>query len=192
MNYFKDKDKSIHCEFPENDADEVVPGLFLGNYKSSYDKEFLNKNNIRYIIRVLPEFDYGKMYHGITYLHLPIKDGKMCSLNLNKMFDYTSDFIAKKLLNKEGGILVHCKRGHHRSAAIVAAFFIKHMHIDYKIAITYINNLRPCALRRDTCMVKGLFKYYLIKNNICQNGVCHRCEKCISCSHSTPKIINYD
>ena len=69
-------------------------------------------------------------------------------------------------LSKNKSVLVHCKRGHHRSASIIAAFLMKNIGVDYLSSMAYINNIRPCALRRNTCMVKGLFNYYLECNGV--------------------------
>ena len=62
-------------------------------------------------------------------------------------------------------ILVHCKRGHHRSGAIIASFLIKYLHLDYDSAVKYINYLRPYAMRRETNMSKHLYAYHLLISN---------------------------
>ena len=86
------------------------------------------------------------------------------------------------MLQKGEHILVHCKRGHHRSAAIVVAYLIRYMKGDYIKSIEYIHKLRPYALRKETCMGKHLFKYqqYLLNKScstICaQHGPIFYCQ----------------
>lgn len=187
---------SNKCMYDEADACEVVPGIWLGNYDSSLDHNFLKKYKIRYILRLhqdLPKFtkmmqvDGGYIYYGssdIIYYHIPIKDGDMCHLDVNKLFDNCGKFI-HYAVNQHSNILIHCKRGHHRSATVVSAYLIKFLRMKYEPLIKYINSLRKCALRRNTCMTNGLFDYYLLHNHMkCKKRVCKNSQyyfcKCIS------------
>jgi len=157
------------CRFKENDVDEIIPGLWLGNIRSAQDKNFLGKYNIKYIIRLVEEKPINKN-NNIIYYHFSIKDVNMCN-NLNKFFDITNKIIQDNI--HKGNILVHCKQGHHRSGTVVAAYLIKRFNLEYKDAVFYINYIRKCALRRDTCMGYGLYEYYLyLKNKTCQNITC--------------------
>lgn len=146
------------CEYPEYDVNEIIPGLWLGNLKSAYSKSFLDKYKITNILTLYEEFDYTKKYSNINYMIIPIRDRDLDSIKLNELFDITGQFIYQALKKKEN-ILVHCKKGHHRSGATVAAFLIKYCKFEYEKAIKYINSLRPCALRRDKYMSKELFSY---------------------------------
>lgn len=180
-----------NCEHPEYDANEVIPGLWLGNNKSSYDSDFIKENKIKHIIRVMPEFDFSKVFHGVVYLHIPLRDQESCNYNLIKMMNVTSDYI-DKCLKKNEPVLIHCKRGHHRSAAITAAYMIKYKKIPYEKIMRYINKLRPCALRRDTCMSRGLFKFNLLLNEMtCKNIVCNKIDRVTycTCEHDTAHIL---
>lgn len=170
------------CEYPEKDVSEVIPNLWLGNVKSAYDKQFLNTYKIKNILTIMEGFDNKYKYDGITYLVVPIRDVDTCNKDMINIFDVATLFIFNSLKNNEN-ILVHCKKGHHRSAAIVAAFLIKYLKIDYYPSIAYLNQLRPCALVRKTCMSDNLFKYYLHINNIktCNNMSCGIYNKVYMC-----------
>ncbi len=158
-------DKSPKCKIPEEDVTEIIPGLWLGNEKSSCCSKFLNKYNIKHIICILPKKEtkypcsLNRAFSNISYVHIPIVDSDTCSKDLNKLYDTVNRYILHALKNKEA-VLVHCKRGHHRSGCIVAAFLVKHVKITFDEAVFYINRIRPCAMRRDTCMTRGLLKYY--------------------------------
>lgn len=161
------KDCSCRFKYSEPDVTELMPNLFLGNVKIANDKEFISNKKIGTIIRVLENDDgsrevniLSKKIESIDYHIIPIKDVDACSIDLNHILDSTSEII-KDSLKQDVPILVHCKRGHHRSAVIIGAFMIKHHSNDYITTVKYINNRRRCALRRDTCMVRALFKYYL-------------------------------
>lgn len=147
----------------ENDVDEIIPGLFLGNEKASYNPEFLKQYNIKYIIRVMPQFDYSKQDSNIKYYHIPIKDSKLCNLKINyqHVFSNTIPQIDNLLKKNDGNILVHCKRGHHRSAAIVAAYLVKYKGMSYQESINYIKKIRPYALHKNSCIMNELYRYLL-------------------------------
>ncbi|ARF09468.1 dual specificity phosphatase [Indivirus ILV1] len=164
------------CEFPEYDVNEIISGLWLGNIKSAYDRGFLYNYKIKHILTLYEEFDNSKKYNGINYFIIRIRDKDMCNGNTLDMFEQTNQFILQALKRKEN-ILVHCKKGHHRSGAAVAAFLIKHCKYDYENAIQYINKLRPCALRRDKCMSNDLFKYSLLLKGINIKDCNIQCQK---------------
>jgi len=176
------------CKYRENDVDEIVPNLWLGNLQSSNDFDFLTRKNIKYIVRLIKEYqaplpknytktDYGYKYNisGITYFHFPVADSETCVKNLIQMFELINGMILNSYI-EDVSILVHCKMGHHRSASAVAAFLIKYLGIDYASAVVFINSYRNCALRRETCMSNGLFRYYLnVKQlNDCDNYKCNK------------------
>lgn len=154
--------EKLSCKYNENDIDEIVPGLYLGNLESSNNLQILNRHNIKYIIRAT--LDLGIIYKHIKYLHVPIKDYMVDTLDTDDLFSFTSNYITDNIF--KGNILVHCKKGHHRSATIIAAFLYTSLKLPYNTVLQHINNKRYCSLRRDTFMMRGLYKYYLKINNI--------------------------
>ena len=185
------------CSFKECDVNEIIPKLWLGNYKSSLNHNFIYDNNIKFILRLHQNINFnvhdpniiktniGYIYskNNIIYYHIPIEDEFTCSLNIFELFDSTTKFIRTAIkLNK--AILVHCKRGHHRSASVVAAYLIKYKIMNYKNAVEYINHLRKCALRRNTCMTRGLFDYYNYLNNSICNKQCRKVDTAFVCNCS--------
>lgn len=140
----------------ENDANEIMKGLWLGNSNSAYDLTFLRNNNIKNIISVIPDFNYQYRIHDINYMIIPISDKFLENINTNNIFNVATEFIRYCLTNNQN-ILVHCKRGHHRSATIILAYFIKYLKYNYKQSVDYITKYRPLALRRDTNILRSLF-----------------------------------
>jgi protein-tyrosine phosphatase len=145
----------------ENDVDLIIPNLWLGNKKAALDENFIKNNNIKHIVNVTDGINCP--FTDITYYHIPIKDKKMCDIEskdtMIKYIDTSMDFILNGLKKNEG-VLVHCRKGHHRSANIVVIFLMKYLKIGYLPAIIYINNIRPYSLRRKTCINKWLLHYY--------------------------------
>ena len=142
----------------ESNADQILPNLWLGNALAAKNKDFLIKNDIKYIINV--SCNIPNYYHGsLTYLNISINDDDIRISDVSKIFEITNNFIYQAYKNNDA-VLVHCKRGHHRSASVVAAFLIKHLQMDADTAIRYINSLRRNTFTRETNMTKGLRQYY--------------------------------
>lgn len=143
----------------EEDAIEIIPNLWLGNYKIALNKNFLTNNKIKYIINItkdIPNLDIDN----INYLNIKINDIDTCYKNLNNIFEICYNYIYNAIKNNKS-ILIHCQKGHHRSATIIAAFLLKYLKLDYITVLTFINSKRKCALTRNSCMTIGLYKYYL-------------------------------
>lgn len=149
----------VKCDEPS--ASEIIPGLWLGDENSAMDINFINKYNIKNIIRFIKGDPPIKK--GVTVLHMPWDDKELCGTDTKDMFNRSMDFIMDSL-NKNEGILVHCRRGHHRSASIVVAFLVESLNMDLEKVINYIRNKRKCALRRLSCMVQNYIHYHLVKN----------------------------
>lgn len=150
----------------ENDVDLIIPNLWLGNKTAALDESFIKSANIKYVVNVTDGIHCP--FNFVTYYHIPIKDKRMCeSHSRESMYIYIDsalEFILKGL--QEGaGVLVHCRKGHHRSANIVLVFMMKYLGIGYIPGMIYINSIRPFALRRNTCINKWVINYYRKKLN---------------------------
>lgn len=145
----------------ENDVDEIIPNLWLGNKTAANDAEFMKRANIKYVVNITDGIHCP--FTNITYYHIPIKDKKMCGHDSMKAMinyiDTAMNFILHGL-QENVGVLVHCRKGHHRSANIVLVFLMKYLNIGYIEGSIFINNLRPYALRRNTCVNNWIINYY--------------------------------
>lgn len=193
--YMGIKSYSDTCKFIEPDATQILPSIWLGNSSSSNNFSFLRYHNIKFILRLTDKFDFdphdpfhihnkhivntsfGFIYrlNNFIYFHFPITDSMMCSRDMFSLFETTNTLLNECLTNTKHNILVHCQRGHHRSATVIAAFIIKFLGASYRSTISFINRKRKCAVRRDTCLMRGLFRYYLNINNIqCPHFKCFK------------------
>lgn len=145
----------------ENDVDLIIPNLWLGNKKAALDESFIRSANIKYVVNVTDGIHCPFTF--ITYYHVPIKDKRMCNPEsrevMYKYIDTSLEFILKGL-QENVGVLVHCRKGHHRSANIVLIFLMKYLGIGYIPGTIYINNIRPYSLKRNTCVNKWIMNYY--------------------------------
>lgn len=145
----------------ENDVDLIIPNLWLGNKKSALDENFIRSSNIKYVINITDGIECPFPF--ITYYHIPLKDSRMCIDEARDVMysyiDSAMEFILRGL-QENVGVLVHCRKGHHRSANIILIFLMKYLKMGYIPAIIYINSIRPFALKRNTCINKWVINYY--------------------------------
>lgn len=145
----------------ENDVDQIIPNLWLGNAVSANDAKFIEMAHIKYIVKILDAETYT--FPNIVYYNIPIKDKKVCANEneglMTNYIDGAIKFIVDGLQHGYG-VFVHCRKGHHRSANIVLIFMMKYLGIGYVHGVSYINSIRPYALRRNTCVNKWILDYY--------------------------------
>jgi len=141
----------------ESNAYQILPNLWLGNALAAKNINFLRENDIKYIINLscdIPNYHFSEF----TYLNVSITDSDVTANQISNIFKITNEFIYQAFKNKDA-VLVHCKRGHNKSAVIVAAFMVKHLKMDVDTTIRYINSLRRNTFTRETNLTKGLRIY---------------------------------
>jgi len=120
----------------ENVCDEVIPKLYIGGTKSL---KYVLKN--RLVDRVVSFGELRGCYHktnmSIKILKFDMKDS-LCT-NILYKFDRTYRFIERS----HKGVLIHCAKGHSRSASIVIAYLMKKYSIGYSHSYAYLKKIRP-------------------------------------------------
>eukprot|EP00121_Abeoforma_whisleri_P002611 Awhi_evm1s2349 len=133
----------------ENPADEILPGVWLGNHVSSGDENFLKANNITLIINATPDFpNHFLHFDHIKYVRIPIQN-RDTSTNRTMFEELLEETLEEIRHNRAlgNGTLVHCKSGHTRSATIVACFLVQfEKEFSLQKARIHIQEKRPTAL----------------------------------------------
>ncbi|XP_071592639.1 dual specificity protein phosphatase 22 isoform X2 [Heliangelus exortis] len=120
--------------------DEILPGLFIGNFKDARDVEQLSKNNITHILSI---HDSARpMLEGMKYLCIPAADSP--SQNLARHFRESIKFIHECRLTGEG-CLVHCLAGVSRSVTLVVAYIMTITDFGWEDALSVVRAARSCA-----------------------------------------------
>lgn len=140
----------------EPDCSRVLGNVWLGNHVTSGDALFVNFQKITRIINVTVEIP-NKLV-GIKYTNLLMSEKENCNETFGKALHVGADIIHYETINYRN-ILVHCKRGHHRSASIIAFYLMKYHGMSVVDAISYVKRYRPNSFRRITCMVKYMINY---------------------------------
>jgi protein-tyrosine phosphatase len=126
-------------------ANEIIPGLWIGDFYSSQDKDFFETFHIKCVINATTHIQVAPFYKQkkISFKRVPVYDSND-SENLSLMIKHKSSAInfidgAQKLQHP---MLVHCHAGMQRSATIVAFFLMQHYNMTKKQAIKFIKSRR--------------------------------------------------
>ena len=132
----------------------ILPGLYLGNAKSSLDDEFLRTNNIRAVFNCSKDLPF---HHSVrTKYRIPVDDNLKAEEIRN--LELWSFEIVYKLAkeHKHGNVLVHCYAGMQRSAAVVAMYLIAIHEMKHEQAISFIKHKRSIAFCPFTNFLKSI------------------------------------
>jgi len=129
-------------------ANEIIPGLWIGDLYSSQDKDFFKAFGIRCVINATTHIPPAPFYRQmkISFKRVPVYDSNEAE-NLSLMLKHKPSAVsfingAQKLQHPT---LVHCHAGMQRSATIVAFYLMEYYKMSKKKAIKYIKK------RRDIC-----------------------------------------
>jgi len=130
-------------------ANEILPGLFVGNMHAARDPIFFKENNIKAVLNMTPEIQhyFTSKTGDIEYMRLNVNDS-LKQEDFNKMFKYFPSGISfiYKNLNLEGkNVLIHCHAGVQRSAAMAVAYMMLIYKKPLKKSIDLVIQKRPIA-----------------------------------------------
>lgn len=127
-----------------NDADEIIPRLWLGNVRASKDEHFIRTKRIQVVFNCTKNLEFSPIIP-IKY-RIPLDDN-LEEVEIRNMELFSSEIVFKIMAEYRAGktILVHCMAGMQRSAASVTMFLIAHEGIHASEAISFIKQKRPIA-----------------------------------------------
>ena len=142
---------------------EVFKWLYLGTFTNACDIEELRRINIKYILNCAIECKNKSLPKDIQELHLKIRDNK--TFDIIPFFQQANEFI-NQAKSVGGNILIHCKLGISRSAAIIIAYLIKYYGFDFNSAMKFIKKQRD-RINPNVGFIEQLKKYEnMVKNKI--------------------------
>ena len=125
-----------------DDANLIIPQLWLGNARASMDEDFIRRNNIVVVFNCTKNLPFSPMIP-IKY-RIPVDDNLQADEIRNlELWSYEIVYKIKKEHNKGRKILVHCYAGMQRSAASVAMYLIATNNMNSDEAITFLKDKRP-------------------------------------------------
>ena len=123
----------------KNDADLILPGLWLGNKISSMDDNFLRNNNIQSVFNCTKDLPFHSSVK--RRYRVPVDDN-LEDDEIRNMQLWSWEIVYKVLNQYNSGkkILIHCAAGMQRSAAITAMLLIARYRCTTDEAIKFIKN----------------------------------------------------
>ncbi|GAA5832509.1 hypothetical protein JCM3766R1_003106 [Sporobolomyces carnicolor] len=117
---------------------QVIDGLWIGDYQASQDSDSLAQNGIGCIVSAMrQEYDAPG---GVDMHRVAVDDTE--TTNIAEHFVPTARFIDAALDNGQG-VLVHCQAGVSRSTTLVAAFLMQKLGLNVEQAVDKIRSVRP-------------------------------------------------
>lgn len=126
-----------------HDADQIIPRLWLGNFNSSQNLEFIKNNRITVVVNCTKDLPFLKV-NGVYKYRIPVHDNLQQEeiLAMTKWIGKILPIIEEHY--KHGrSILIHCAAGMQRSAIVVLSFLYMHYTYDPKMALINIRVKRP-------------------------------------------------
>ncbi|XP_012631187.2 dual specificity protein phosphatase 26 isoform X1 [Microcebus murinus] len=127
-----------------NHADEVWPGLYLGDQDMANNRRELRRLGITHVLNAShnrwrgPPEAYQAL--GIRYLGVEAHDSPAFDMSVH--FQTAADFIHRALSQPGGKILVHCAVGVSRSATLVLAYLMLYHRLTLVEAIKKVKDHR--------------------------------------------------
>ena len=129
---------------PYNNADEILPGLWLGNAHASMDENFLKNSKIVVVFNCTKDLPFHQSIR--RRYRVPVHDNLQAE-EIRNMELWSYEIVLKMYHeHKEGRhILVHCAAGMQRSPAAIAMFLIATQKMTSAQAMAFIKQKRPIA-----------------------------------------------
>jgi dual specificity phosphatase 12 len=143
-------------------ADEVIPGMWLGNYKVAVDSQWLGEKGIKCIFNCTKDIPFVEAIP--RKYRVPVDDNLEPEEIRNlELWSYEIVFKMTNEYKTGQPMLVHCAAGMQRSAACVAMFLIANKNMTPDQAISYIRTQRAIAFHPNANFresIEGFYKSY--------------------------------
>ena len=127
----------------EFDADEVVPGIWLGSSFAAMNVAALEHRGITAVVSVVDK-DYhafsSETSSGIQSMRIDASDDGL--FDISPHFEQGINFIAQHA-GEGNGVLIHCRRGASRSATLLMAFLMNRYSMTVDDALATLRKARP-------------------------------------------------
>jgi protein-tyrosine phosphatase len=127
---------------------EILPNLYIGNYKAAKDKDFFKTANIKAVLNCTKDVpNHFRCSSDIEYLRIPVDDSLMeKDIDLMKKFlPIAIEFIHKHVDIQNECILVNCVEGKQRSVICVLGYLMQKKKKSKSSAYNHILRKRPQA-----------------------------------------------
>lgn len=133
-----------YLKIPTNydNYNQIIDGLYLGNYYAAQSKTFIKDKNIKLVINCSKDIEFPDFYDNIdkfkfNYMRISLNDSRndidqfMMAISIPKICP-----IIHQYLSDDKHVYVHCYAGMQRSATIIICYLIYRDFINY-------SNIKP-------------------------------------------------
>ncbi len=129
---------------PSNNADQIIPNVWLGNLKAAHDETFLKNANIQVVFNATKDAPFHPSIR--RRYRVPVDDNlEEQEIRNMELWAYETVYKLIKEYKEGRPILIHCHAGMQRSPAITAMFLMALFRMSADQAKAYIRNKRPIA-----------------------------------------------
>ena len=109
-----------------SNANQILPGLWLGNALAAHDTTFLKDNNITVVINCTKDIPFNKEVDTYKY-RIPVDDSLKHEdiIKMTNSLESVLNFIEYTYSTKTRNVLIHCYAGVQRSAIVMVSFLYK-------------------------------------------------------------------
>lgn len=150
---------------PSNNADQIIPNVWLGNLRAAQDETFLKNAGIQTVFNCTKDAPFHPSIR--RRYRVPVDDN-LQEEEIRNMELWSYEIVYKMLQEyKEGRpIYVHCHAGMQRSPAVVAMFLMALYRMSADQSKAYIKQRRPIVFFPSANFEKAIrgFERSLTKN----------------------------
>jgi protein tyrosine phosphatase len=146
------------------DANEILPGLWLGNVNASKDDAFIRTNNINVIFNCTKTLPFNV---NVEHKYRVPIDDNLEKEEIRNLALWAPEVAFKLFRHVRNGdrILVHCMAGMQRSAACIAIYLIFAKQCTPSEAISFIKSKRPIAFHTQANFKESIESFYVQYEN---------------------------
>ncbi|KAM9859026.1 dual specificity protein phosphatase 26-like [Aulostomus maculatus] len=124
-------------------ADEVWPGIYIGDQQSAENQADLSSHRITHILNAAHSKLRGQpgIYEAMRITYMGVEAHDSCGFDMSVNFQAAADFI-QTAVRRGGRVLVHCHVGVSRSATLVLAYLMLKQNLTLVEAICAVKENR--------------------------------------------------
>lgn len=127
---------------PANNADQIIPNVWLGNARAAADETFLKAAGIQTVFNCTKDLPFHSTIR--RRYRIPVDDN-LQPIEIGNLELWSYEIVVKMMNEYKAGhpILVHCHAGMQRSPAVVAMFLIVLYRLSTEKAMSFLKQRRP-------------------------------------------------
>lgn len=119
-------------------AKEILPGLWIGSEGDARSAAFFRKHDIKLVINATRNVPFADRGADVRGYRVPVNDDPADNEIMARHLPIVV-MVIDEALRYGGGVLVHCRAGMQRSAAVVAAYVMYKMGMSADEALEFVN-----------------------------------------------------